>query len=114
MHLDKRAADCQYVRRELQSIDKLFEVAFDWDSASYHVTFNGGHFQTIPYGTLTRETFEDIRHTYWLNATGQILDYVDEQNEILEARQDREQSNMAEALAKDLRKPLVNDYLYGG
>jgi hypothetical protein len=49
----------------------------------------------------------------WLNKRGEILDYVDAENEKSEAAEDRKLSNMAEALAKDLHKPLTNNYLYG-
>jgi hypothetical protein len=114
MYLDPRGANCQDFRKILKGIDSAFEVNFDWDSESYTITFNDGPFQTVPVHDFTRELVEDIRHTFWLNATGQLFDYVDGQNEALELKEERAQTNYAEALAKEMRRPLIESYFYGG
>jgi signal transduction histidine kinase len=111
--LDPKGAKCHHVRPILKQIDENFEVAFNYETEKYHITYNDAPFQTVPYGELTRELFDDIRHTVWLNRRGEILSYVDAQNEKMEAAEERRQSNMAEALAHDLRRPLIESHLYG-
>ena len=111
--LDPKGAKCREIRRELHDIDDRFDIAFDHEAAEYHVTFNEGLFAKVKYGEVDRALIADWRHTVWLNKRGEILDYVDQQNEKAEAEEDRKLSNMAEALAKDIRRPLIDNYLYG-
>ncbi|MZQ99484.1 MAG: hypothetical protein GT601_17595 [Acidaminobacter sp.] len=111
--LDPKGAKCHHLRNELRDIDERFDIAFDYEKEEYHVTFNGGPFAKVKYGEVDRDLIADWRHTVWLNKRGEILDYVDQQNEKAEAEEDRKLSNMAEALARDIRRPLINNYLYG-
>lgn len=112
--LNMDGADSRTIRKLLKNIDKGFDVGFDPEIEKYLIFFNDEHFQTVPFGEVTEELLFDIRHTFWLNRTGQILNYVDEENEKLEAEQDRKRSDMARAMAEDMRKPLLRDYYYGG
>lgn len=111
--LDRRGAKCDHIRKELHDIDDRFDIAFDHGTEKYHVTFNDGLFTTVGYGEIDRDLIAEWRHTVWLNKRGEIINYVEAENEKYEAAEDRRLSNMAEALAKDLHKPLVNNYLYG-
>ena len=111
--LDPKGAKCRELRRELHDIDERFEIEFDHEKAQYQVSFNGGIFATVGYGEIDRDLIAQWRHTVWLNKRGEILTYIEAENEKFEAAEDRRLSNMAEALAKDLHKPLVNNYLYG-
>ena len=111
--LDPKGAKCREIRREIKDIDERFDIAFDHETARYHVTFNDGLFATVGYGEVDRDLIADWRHTTWLNKRGEILDYLDAENEKVEAAEERRLSNMAESLALDIRRPMINNYLYG-
>jgi len=111
--IDPHGAKCADLRKLLQEIDENFEIAFDYDKAQYLVYHNESLFQRVPYGEFTRTTFADIRHTVWLNKTGQIIDYVEKSGDKVAAAEERAQSLYAESLAKDLRRPLIENYFYG-
>lgn len=104
------SANCSEIRPLLQDIEPGFEVDFDFDRESYLITHNGVAFQTVPYAEMDRELIARIRHTVWLNKTGQLLDYCEKSEEKVRKAEDRVQELYAECLAKDLRKPLLNDY----
>ena len=110
---DMHGAKCDDIRPILKEIEDNFDIAFDYTTGRYRITHNGKLFQTVPYGGVTRKLIAEIRHTVWLNRTGQMIDYVDRKNEKAEASEDRRLSDYSEALAKDLRRPLINNYLYG-
>lgn len=103
-------ANCSEILPILQEIEPGFDIDFDFDLERYRITHNGTVFQFVPYGDLTRELIAQIRHTVWLNKTGQVLDYCEKSEARVAAAEDRAQSLYAECLAKDLRKPLLNDY----
>jgi hypothetical protein len=111
--MDFNGAHSRAIERELKRIDKRFRIGFNYADEKYYIYFKDELFQTVPYGEVTRALIEDIGHTMWLNKQGTITEYVDGQNEKLEASKDREITNMAEALAKDIRRPLINNYYYG-
>lgn len=111
--LDPLGAKCRDIRPLLKEIDKDFEIVFNYKTEKYEIMHNGMLFQTVPFGQFDRKLLADIKHTVWLNRTRQLLDYIDKQNERVEASEDRKLSNYAEALAKDLRRPLINNYYYG-
>jgi len=108
------AAKCYEIRLILKEIDDGFDVDFDFERESYVITFNGGLFQTVYYKDVDRALFEDIRHTFWLNKQDAILDYVDDINAAKDAAQERHLSNIAESMAKDIYKPVMQNYFYGG
>jgi hypothetical protein len=106
-------ANCAEILPLLQAIEPGFEIGFDYDSEKYLIAHNGSPFQTVPYKEMDRATIAKIRHTVWLNKTGQLLDYCEKSEAKVAASEERAQELYAECLAKDLRKPLVKDY-YGG
>ena len=118
--LDMDGADCRAIRRHLKDIDPGFDIGFEYETESYHILHRGPEdddpqtFQVVPFGEVTRELLADIRHTVWLNKEGNMLDWIDEQCEQKDIAEEKKLTNMAEALAKDLWKPLKNDYYYGG
>jgi len=103
-------AKCSDIRPILQEIEPGFDITFDFDTEEYHITHNGTLFQRVPYGAVTRELIAKIRHTVWLNKTGQLIEYCEKSERTVAAAEDRAQELYAECLAKDLRKPLLNDY----
>jgi hypothetical protein len=111
--LDSKGAKCDQIRRELKELDENFEITFDYRNEEYQVTYNEGLFAKVKYGEFTRDHIAEYRHTLWLNKRGEILEYIDTKNEKADEAEDRRLSNIAEALAKDIRRPLINNYLYG-
>ena len=105
----KDAADCNDIRRVLKDIDPLFDIDFNFDTESYTIYFNGYFFRTVPYGEFTADTAQDIRKVLWTNTNGDIMREVEENNEQIEKRTERERSDLAYNLAKDIQKPLLKE-----
>jgi hypothetical protein len=101
-------AKCSDLRPILKEIDKDFDISFDWCTEKYTVTHKGNYFMQVKYGEFDRKTVDNIRKAVWLNKTGRVFDEIDRHNAKVEASKDREISNMAECMAKDIRKPLLN------
>lgn len=111
---DPHAAKCDEIRPMLKDIDDGFDIDFDWEKERYYIHHKTSVFQTVPFGEVTRKLIADIRRVVWLNKTGQVLDHVERSERRAEARSDRATELWAEAMASDIRRPLLNDYLYGG
>lgn len=109
---DASGAKCNDLRKILKTIDEDFDITFDYAAEKYYVTHNGRMFESVPYGEFTRATIARFRRTVWLNRTGRLFDYIDQNNERVEAAEDRAIFNYSEALAKELRRPLINSYYY--
>lgn len=109
---DRQGAKCNDIRPILREIDRGFDITFDFRTESYTITHNDTHFQTVPYGRVDRELIDNIRRSVWLNRNADILAEIERNNARVDASYDRAQSLYAESLAKDLRRPLVNNYLY--
>jgi len=111
---DPQGAKCKELIPILKEIEKGFDITFDFVSESYTITHNGSYFQRVPYGQFDRNLVAEIRRSVWLNTNGNVIDEIEKNNSRIDASMDRAQSLYAESLAKDLRRPLINDYLYGG
>jgi hypothetical protein len=102
-------AKCKDLRPILKEIDPLFDISFNYETESYSIYFNGYLFRTVPYGEFTRETFEDIRETVWININGDPFKEVDEANEAADKRTERQREDLSYNLANDIRKPLLRE-----
>lgn len=106
-------AKCKDIRPILKEIDKDFDISFNFHTETYLITHKDFPFMTVPYGQFTRETVENIRKAVYININGNVLEEIDQNNAKVEARKDKEISDLAECMAKDLRKPLINAIDYG-
>jgi hypothetical protein len=104
-------ANCSEIRSVLKEIDTDFDVEFI--AGKYIVTHKGNYFTQVNYGEFCRNTMENIRKTVWINKHGSVLEEIDKNNEKIEKSHDRDLSNLAECMAKDLRKPLLDVIDYG-
>lgn len=95
-----------------KSIDKGFEVTEA--GPNLIVTHNGGHFETIPKDDLTREKISSICQVAFINKYGNMIDFVEANNEQIEAANERKQTDINENFGRDIFKTLRNDYYYGG
>lgn len=110
---DRHGAECDSIRPHLKEIDEKFDISFDFDAEEYVVTHGESVFDRVAWGNLDREWIAHTRRVAWLNKTGKVLEEVERDEAAYEASQERAKTNYAEALASDLRRPLVDNYLYG-
>lgn len=113
MYRDPDGANCAEIRPVLKAIDEGFDIVFDRDEESYLIMHNGHRFQTVHHTGITMELMDHLRHMTYLNKNGAVLDFVEKQEAKEEANRDRELARYAEAIAKDIHRPVVEDYLYG-
>lgn len=104
---DKNGANCRDIRPHLKAIDHLFDIEFNYDTATYSIYFNGYLFRSAPF-SMDKRDIDDVRKTYWINVNGNPFEEVDKNNERAQIAEDRRIHNLAEDLAKDIRKPLLN------
>ena len=107
---DKYGADCKAIRPHLKEIDKLFDIAFNYDTERYIIYFNGGVFQVVPWKELNADTIEKIRKVYWENVNGDPLAEMDENNERIDKAKERQREDMVYELAKDMRKAILKEF----
>lgn len=107
-------AKCKELRPLLKEIDPDFDINWNFPQETYTITHKGYFFMNVNYGEFDRKTFENIRKIVWQNIHGTIFDDIDKHNEKIEKAQDRHLSNIAETMAKDMRKPLADLYYHGG
>jgi hypothetical protein len=106
-------AKCTDLRTILKDIDTDLDISFDYESEKYTIYHKQAYFMNIPFGEFDRKKVEEIRKVVWLNVNGNVLDDIDKNNEKVEQSHDRDLSNLAECMAKDLRKPLLDAIDYG-
>lgn len=110
---DRHGAECDEIRPLIKDIDEKFDVTFDFDKEEYVITHGESVFDRVAWGNFDREWIAHTRRVAWLNKTGKVLEEVERSEAAFEASQDRATTRMAEAMASDIRRPLVNNYLYG-
>ena len=110
---DKHGAECDGIRPHLKEIDEKFDITFDFDAEEYIVNHGDSIFERVPWGGIDRAWIARVRRVAWLNKTGKVLEEVERSEAAFEASQDRATTRMAEAMADDIRRPLVNNLLYG-
>ena len=108
--IDKYGADCRAIRPHLKDIDKLFDIAFNYDNECYIIYFNGGVFQVLPWKFIDANTIEKIRKVYWENVNGDPFAEVDANNERIEKSNDRQREDIVYELAKDMRKAILKEF----
>lgn len=106
-------AKCKDLRPILKEIDKELDISFNQEAEMYIITHKGMYFMSVKYGEFDRKTVESIRKTVWTNINSNIVDEIEVHNSKIDAQKDRELSNMAESMAKDIRKPLAEAYYHG-
>lgn len=110
---DRHGAECDEIRPMLKEIDEKFDLSFDFDNEEYVVTHGESVFDRVSWKGLDRDWIAHTRRVAWLNKTGKVLEEVERSEAAFEASQERATTRMAEAMADDIRRPLVNNLLYG-
>ena len=103
--------NCSDIRPILKDIDPELEIEFIGNK--YIITHRGMYFMQVDYGQMDRKYMQEIRKIVWINKNGSMLEEIDKNNEKIEKSHDRDLSNLAECMAKDLRKPLLDAIDYG-
>ena len=105
---DKNGAECYQIRPGLKAIDTGFDVAFDYDSESYIVLFNGFPFRIRSH--IQQKTTEQIRKAFWVNLNGDPIKDMDTHNERVQLEHDKQREDMTRELAKDLRWAIRREF----
>lgn len=108
--IDKYGADCRAIRPHLKDIDKLFDIAFNYDNECYIIYFNGGVFQVLPWKFVDANTIEKIRKVYWTNVNSDPMAEVDANNAKIDRDHEAKREDMVHELAKDLRKAILKEF----
>lgn len=106
-------AKCCELRKILKEIDEDLDISFDYNAEKYTIYHKQAYFTNVPYGDFSREKIAEIRKIVWLNVNGDVLTDLEKHNENIDKAHDRDLSNLAECMAKDLRRPLLNAIDYG-
>lgn len=101
---DHDCTACNDIREILQTIDELFDVAIDNDTADIVVFHNGTIFQRTPCEEFDRKTIQEIGRVVWLNLYGDVLSEIDKHNEEIEKERKREYDYKMSDIAKDIEK----------
>jgi len=107
---EKNGARCADFRPRLKEIDKLFDIAFNYDTELYIVYFNGAPFQTVPWREMDGRTLETIRKVYWTNVNSDPMAEVDANNAKIDRAHEAKREDMVHELAKDMRKAILKEF----
>ena len=107
---EKNGARCADFRPRLKEIDKLFDIAFNYDTELYIVYFNGALFQTVPWREMDGRTIETIRKVYWTNVNSDPMAEVDANNAKIDRDHEAKREEMVRELSKDLRTAILKEY----
>jgi hypothetical protein len=99
-------------RRIVKDIDNNFDIHFCLDTETYLITHKNFPFQRVAWDGFTREVLEGIRHTVWLNHNGNVIDEIEKNNAKIDKDKENKLSEMTMQMAKDIRKPLLNEAYY--
>lgn len=108
--IDKYGADCRELRGLLKSIDKLFDIEFNYDGERYRILFNGALFRTVWWGEMSGDVIDEIKKAYWINVNGDPIAEMDESNAAVDAAGEKRRADMIRELAKDLRWAINKEF----
>lgn len=94
------------IKSRVKSIDKRFDIKYE-GKGQYTVTQNGAYFMAVPHKDLHGGLINRIKEIVWKNEHTDLLTEIEKKNAKIDASKEREQENLAEAMAKDIR-PYVN------
>jgi hypothetical protein len=99
-------------RKILKEINPDFDIKFYLEKESFEITHKGHFFMSVKFREFDRDTITHIRKMKYINENGDILDEIDSHNAKIEESKEKKLEDMAYWMAKDIRKPLMEDYLY--
>ena len=105
--------DIYNIKDRIRAMRDNFDIRYDKNQMQYIVTHKGFHFMTVPIGELDDRVIKHIRKVVWLNNHNELNNHIDEHNAKIERQKEKAIEEMAHQMAKDLRKPLLNNYEFG-
>lgn len=107
----KNHGECDSIRRLIKEIDEVFDVYYDADIEKYVITqLDDMIFDSIRHDDLSSDFFYNMRRVVYLNKEQKLLEEINKNNAIAERMKEKKIEDMAYNLAKDIRKPLINEY----
>ncbi len=107
----KDFGECNTIRRVVKDIDDRFDVYYDADAKRYIITQYDNYFDSVSPDELCKDFFDRLRKIVWINIYGSIIDEIDKNNAKIEETKEKEISDVAESLAKDIYIPLRREML---
>lgn len=108
--IDKNGANCKDIRPHLKDIDRLFDIAFDYNTEQYIIYFNGNVFQNVPWHTFDQRVINTLRKVYWTNVNGDPFEEMDRHNERIDQANENKRADMIHEITKDIHKAILKEF----
>jgi hypothetical protein len=104
------------IRRLVREIDPRFDCRADVEQAEYIITQTSplglvSFWGAIPFDNVTKEFFDHMRQTLYVNRNGNPMRDMEEHNRAIEERRERQQDEAMDDLAKETGPAMRRAFL---
>jgi hypothetical protein len=100
------------VAGQIKVIDRNLDLRYD-GNGKYTITHNGKYFMRVPHDELDQRTVNHVRRMVYMNRHNLLEKDLLEKEMKQEIAEEKRIADLAQCMAEDIRRPLIDKVDYG-